>query len=314
MTNPPEGGKKKGEGTMKRRIWTLLFAFALALSLTACGGDGAKDSEGADSPKAGSEAPPESAPEPLNLEGEWKQTNSNSDDTYQGIYIAGDTIEIYWVMEGDDMTALYWAGSFEAPSDASEPYEWDSQNDTDRTASALMASSDESKTFTYKNGKITYTASALGETVTVEAEQSDWGYAEKAGEGSSSNEAMSGSGTLGDFDVAIKGASLTQDYDGNPAIVITYSWTNNSEETTSAMAAMMEKAFQDGVQLETAMILDSGVYDSSAGMKDVRPGTTIDIQCAYVMTSETSIVEFELTEFFAFTNDMVTMDFDPAAL
>ncbi len=122
------------------------------------------------------------------------------------------------------------------------------------------------------------------------------------------------SGTLGNFAVEIKGASLAEDYEGNPAIIITYSWTNNSEETTSVMASMLEQAFQDGVQLDTAIISDAGVYDSDIGMKDIRPGTTIETQCAYVMTSETSIVEFEISEFMSFSDELVFMNFDPTAL
>ncbi len=127
-------------------------------------------------------------------------------------------------------------------------------------------------------------------------------------------EEPSNSGDLGDYHVEIKGAALAKDYQGNPAIIITCSWTNNSEDTTSALTSVAGRAFQDGVQLENAMIMDSDIYDSGASMKEVRPGTAIDIQCAYVLTSETSIVEFEMTEFISFSDDMVSMDFDPADL
>lgn len=129
-----------------------------------------------------------------------------------------------------------------------------------------------------------------------------------------SNGKMEQSGALGNFPVEIKEAKLAKDYEGNPAIIITYSWTNNSEETTSVMASMLEQAFQDGVQLDTAIISDAGVYDSDIGMKDIRPGTTIETQCAYVMTSETSIVEFEISEFMSFSDELVFMNFDPTAL
>ena len=112
----------------------------------------------------------------------------------------------------------------------------------------------------------------------------------------------------------IKGASLTKDYEGKSAIVITYAWTNNSDDTTSAMVSIGNKAFQDGVQLESAVIVGDDSYNAEASMKDVRPGTTIDVQCAYVLTSETSTVEFELTEWISFSDDMVSMNFDPAAL
>lgn len=125
---------------------------------------------------------------------------------------------------------------------------------------------------------------------------------------------MEQAGTLGNFDVAIKGAQLAEDYEGNPAIIITYSWTNNSEETTSVMVSMIEKAFQDGLELDTAIIVDSDIYDSDITMKDVRPGTTIDTQCAYVLTSDTAVVEFEISEFLSFSDDLVVMNFDPSTL
>lgn len=122
------------------------------------------------------------------------------------------------------------------------------------------------------------------------------------------------SGDLGDYHVEIKGASLAKDYEGKSAIIVTYAWTNNSENTTSAMVSVGTKAFQDGVQLESAIIIGDNSYDSGASMKEVRPGTTIDVQCAYVLTNERSTVEFELTEWISFSDDMVTMDFDPATL
>lgn len=133
-------------------------------------------------------------------------------------------------------------------------------------------------------------------------------------EGSGDNIQPVGSGDLGAYHVEIKGASLAKDYEGKSAIVITYAWTNNSDDTTNAMVSIGEKAFQDGVQLESAMIIGDDSYDSGTSMKDVRPGTTIDVQCAYILTSETSTVEFELTEWISFSDNMVTMNFDPAAL
>ncbi|MDE7262568.1 MAG: hypothetical protein K2N78_11020, partial [Oscillospiraceae bacterium] len=113
---------------------------------------------------------------PLNLTGQWKQTNSESEDTYQGIYISKDTIEIYWVSDGGQTSVLYWAGTFTPPEDNPKEYTWESENDTGRTDASLLGSSDETKAFTYKKGKLTYAASALGVTSKIEAEPQDWGY------------------------------------------------------------------------------------------------------------------------------------------
>lgn len=144
---------------MKRAIVTLLVAFML-VGLAGCGGG-----SGTGQPK---ETTP---PTPPDLTGEWKQVNSNSDDTWQSATISGDTIEVYWVSDNGDTTALYWAGTFVAPENTDEPYSWDSENDKEKTDSALLASGDDTKTFTYEDGQISYSASAMGVTTTVKLEK-----------------------------------------------------------------------------------------------------------------------------------------------
>lgn len=132
--------------------------------------------------------------------------------------------------------------------------------------------------------------------------------------GTSGTEEVSSAGALGDYYVEIKDAFLTQDYEHKPVIVIIYSWTNNSDETTANWTSVIEKAFQDGIELESAIMVDDERYDSGSSMNDVRPGTTIDIQVAYVMTSETSKVEFEISELISFSDDIVYKEFDPSSL
>lgn len=125
---------------------------------------------------------------------------------------------------------------------------------------------------------------------------------------------MVGSGDLGNYHVEIKGASLTTDYEGNPTVVITYAWTNNSDDTTTSLSSVHARAFQDGVQLENAIVMNEDAFDSSSYMKEVRPGTTIDVQNAFVLTSETSTIEVEIEELISFSDEKVIMDFGPTAL
>ncbi|WP_242835161.1 hypothetical protein [Clostridium sartagoforme] len=101
------------------------------------------------------------------LTGEWKQENSKSDDSYQSATITGDTITIDWVSDNGDTKSLYWAGSFVAPTTSNEPYSWDSKNDHSKTESALLASSDDTKTMKYENGVLSYEVSAMGTTTVV---------------------------------------------------------------------------------------------------------------------------------------------------
>lgn len=104
---------------------------------------------------------------------------------------------------------------------------------------------------------------------------------------------------LGDYVVEIKSATVTQDYEGNPAVIITYSWTNNSSETTSPMLSISTAVFQDGVGMDTAFIYDDPAYDSGMYSTDVRPGTTIDVQEAFELNNTTSPIEVEITEAFS---------------
>ena len=78
--------------------------------------------------------------------------------------------------DGGDTKSLYWAGSYVAPNDNTEPYTWDSENDKEKTGSALLASSDDIKAFTYENGELTYSASALGTTVKKRLVRTDTDY------------------------------------------------------------------------------------------------------------------------------------------
>lgn len=105
---------------------------------------------------------------------------------------------------------------------------------------------------------------------------------------------------LGDYTVEIQSATLTQDYQGNPAVVISYAWTNNSSKTTSPLLSVSTQVFQDGVSLESAIIIEESVYDGSMYMADVRPGTTVQVQEAFSLNNTTSPLEVEIGEAFLF--------------
>ena len=113
---------------------------------------------------------PNPRPHRADLTGTWKEKNPN-EDSYQIARVTADTIEIYW--HTSDSDALYWAGSYVAPTDSKTPYTWDSVNDTEKTRSAILASSDETKTFTYTDNTISYSVTALGVTKKVVLERAD---------------------------------------------------------------------------------------------------------------------------------------------
>lgn len=145
---------------MKRILAPLLLT--VALTLTACGGTTATPTVAADS------KPAKEAQTIPNLAGKWKQSNSASEDSYQHATITADTITVEWVSDGGDTTSTYWVGTYKAPTDATAPYVWSSKRDVKATESALLASSDETKEFTYDGDTISYKVSALGTTTKVE--------------------------------------------------------------------------------------------------------------------------------------------------
>lgn len=152
-----------------RKLVVMGCAGVMAVGLAGCAsGDGgnAQTDSGSNAPAA-----QEEQKQPLDLSGEWKQVNSNAEDSYQVATIGDGSITVEWVGDGGDTKSLYWAGTYVAPTEATDSYTWESQNDTEQTASAMMASGDETKTFSYEDGQLSYELTALGTTMTVKMDR-----------------------------------------------------------------------------------------------------------------------------------------------
>lgn len=132
---------------------------AFALTLAGCGGGGQS--------AGGSEPAPEPE-EPLDLTGTWIAPGE-SDDSWMEAVIADGAITVYWVSDNGDTKSLYWAGTYVAPEEATDTYSWDSENDHEQTDTALMASGEDTKTFSYEAGELSWETSALGTTKTLHA-------------------------------------------------------------------------------------------------------------------------------------------------
>lgn len=131
---------------MKKAIAAIIALVLCGCTLTACSGKGEEKGTVSD------------------LTGSWIETNTDS-DAKMSAEITSDTIEVYW--SSDDTSAIYWSGTYVAPTEAGT-YTWSSVNDHDKTDSALLASGDDTKDFTYNsNGEITFDVTAMGVTKTV---------------------------------------------------------------------------------------------------------------------------------------------------
>ena len=157
------------DATMSKNAVVAAFLLSVLLLAGCSSSPGATSSDGADAgASTPSEQASEPAPEPLDLTGDWKQSNSDSADSYQQATITADTISVDWVNAAESTTAIYWIGTYTAPDEATDSFTWESKGDTEKMSHALLASQDDTKTFTYKDGVLSYKVTALGVTKTVE--------------------------------------------------------------------------------------------------------------------------------------------------
>lgn len=216
---------------------------------------------------------------PFSLTGEWEQSNvGDGSDSVQAATIVDDAITIYWVTDGSH--ALYWAGTVEVPEVPGSSFTWESVNDKTQTEGALLASSSDTKKFTYENGTLSYEATALGVTWTVKLKQT-----------SATPAAASSGKASGGLDVKIEGATFAKDYKGLPVIVVNFAFTNNSSEPESFTWSMNAQAFQGGVELEDMVFMD-GIDDSLASA-EVQPGVTITVPQPFLLR-DSSVVNVQV--------------------
>lgn len=116
-------------------------------------------------------------------------------------------------------------------------------------------------------------------------------------------------GTLGNYTVEIQSAQLAKDYEGNDALIVRYSFTNNGVEPQSFLVAVDDRVYQDGVELSSAIITGNDDYDAEASMKSVQKGATLEVQKAYKLSNTTSPVSVECSELISTDNEKVVNTF-----
>lgn len=146
---------------MKKKILAFALIGTMAFSMVACSSKSGNSSD--------TQTKKEEPKEPVDLTGTWQ--SENNDGSYQEAVITEDTIEINWVSDDGDTKSIYWVGTFTAPTEYTEEYKWTSDRDEEKTDFALLASTDDTKEFTYKDEILSYEVSALGTTTTLELER-----------------------------------------------------------------------------------------------------------------------------------------------
>ena len=142
-------------------------------------------------------------------------------------------------------------------------------------------------------------AQGAGSAATATAQQAD--TAKK-------DDAAKTEGDLGDYHVKILDAETgLKDYEGNDVIGIKYEFTNGSEDNQMFGVAVNPQAFQDGVQLEVAM-MDKMSDEANNSLKEIKKGATITCEDYYVLTSK-SDVEVEVSETISFSDEKLEKSF-----
>lgn len=103
-------------------------------------------------------------------------------------------------------------------------------------------------------------------------------------------------GKIGDYEIAIKDAKIIKDYSGAPSLLVTFDFTNNSDSDAAFTTSVADKAFQDGVGLERAIVVGSSEYTAADSLKSVKPGTTYEVKSLYKLANEESDVLVEVTD------------------
>ena len=127
---------------MRKKLFAILLVGIFVLSLYACGSNSKTD-----------------------LSGTWK--TKEEDGSWMEAEIKDDVITINWISDEGESTSVFWVGSYDAPKDSGNEYSWESKRDKDKTDKEPLASSDATKKFTYKDGKLTYQMTGFGVTTTM---------------------------------------------------------------------------------------------------------------------------------------------------
>ena len=109
---------------------------------------------------------------------------------------------------------------------------------------------------------------------------------------------------IGQYKVDLKEARTATDSADNSILIVTYTFTNNSDTAQAFVYAIDDTAYQNGVELGpvwTSYGIDGLDFDAKS--KEIKPGVSLDVQCAYELNDETTDVEIELQRFASLSDE-----------
>lgn len=116
-------------------------------------------------------------------------------------------------------------------------------------------------------------------------------------------------GLLGDYHVEITGARLGKNYAGDDCIVVKYAWSHSKSDSRMFGASLKEVVYQDGIELKSVFVTTGLDIEANVALLEVRSGVTQEIEKAYVLSSLTSPIEVDVSEYISFRDNKLTATF-----
>ncbi len=115
---------------------------------------------------------------------------------------------------------------------------------------------------------------------------------------------------LGDYTVEILSCRLAKDFEDKDVVIVKYKFTNNGDEPSAFYTAFEDNVYQDGVGLNKAFVIgDSYDYSEDNQTKNIKTGSSLDVEVAYELNDTTTNIEVEVAELFSFDESKVTKTF-----
>lgn len=99
--------------------------------------------------------------------------------------------------------------------------------------------------------------------------------------------------------------NIIKDNSENDVLRIVLEYTNLQEEASSYALAASDKAYQDGIQLESAYIYNDDEVEDS--FTEIKKGASIQVATYYKLRNLDTDVEFEVSEFLSFNDSKLEM-------
>lgn len=108
------------------------------------------------------------------------------------------------------------------------------------------------------------------------------------------------------YDISIAKTEVITDYKGDSALAVTYKWKNLDEKPKNFTFTFNSKAFQNGVELDTAMAAHDSGYSGTASdqLKDLQPGAELQVSLVYKLVDK-SEVSLQVKPAFSFSDDLL---------